>query len=406
MLGVMKSVSFRWGGAERWGIESRLQRRRQRRAEQEGFVYVHEEWERKLEREGQCETELRAEREEEEEMAYESLLCMPQGPGSELEDDDTKGKVATARMRRAEEEAAPLLESDEQWGGRRWIGGDVPICGQVDPEMSLPSADEIADAMRRDRSADTLCGWQSEAVVHALKCTLQAAQSLRSSAVSAADGGIPDIAVGEYSCEDNAKMLADAHVTSLRCCLNRTNEVDIKDINSTDPHHWGEIGPQLGGMVAAYVNTTYNRPHSIFGDPAEADGVAQVPPYVAEHELEEARQGIVCGMQDAQLNEVVINHFAALAAAATAAGCVSIPEWVALRGGEDLIKDELAREHDAPGSSNLLRELEEEILLAALAEISAAQGEYVRNEPCAGSVPQPGGIASTQEILHGAYLFR
>ena len=74
MLGVMKSVSFRWGGAERWGIESRLQRRRQRRAEQEGLVYVHEEWERKLEREGQCETELRAEREEEEEMAREQDL--------------------------------------------------------------------------------------------------------------------------------------------------------------------------------------------------------------------------------------------------------------------------------------------------------------------------------------------
>ena len=43
--------------------------------------------------------------------------------------------------------------------------------------------------------------------------------------------------------------------------------------------------------------------------------------------------------------------------------------------------------------------LEDEILRATLIEIADAQRQYVRNEPAAGSVPQPAGIASTREQL-------
>jgi len=56
------------------------------------------------------------------------------------------------------------------------------------------------------------------------------------------------------------------------------------------------------------------------------------------------RQSILYGIEDARDNEVVINHFCALAAAATAAGCRSLPEWVDLRGGEAFLRSEIEKD--------------------------------------------------------------
>lgn len=56
------------------------------------------------------------------------------------------------------------------------------------------------------------------------------------------------------------------------------------------------------------------------GVPLEA-GPACPPPYHSKQQMEETRERTVYGMQDAQLNEMFINHFCALAAAASSAGC-------------------------------------------------------------------------------------
>jgi len=64
----------------------------------------------------------------------------------------------------------------------------------------------------------------------------------------------------------------------------------------------------------------------------------------SEEEMLQLRKSVLYGIEDARDNEVVINHFCALAAAATAAGCRSLPEWVDLRGGEAFLRSEIEKD--------------------------------------------------------------
>jgi tetratricopeptide (TPR) repeat protein len=395
---VIRQVSFRWGGSERWSVARRRRRRAMMQATREGRAYLEAD-----EAEGEDETQVMEEAEEEEEVAYESLLCAPLGDGGDAEDDAFKAKVEVAKRRRAEEEADAEQEAEEEWGGARWIGRKVPVCGELDPDILGPSADGVAQRLREDCTANALCGWQKEIVIKALTRMFEEGQRDASKAFDSDwDEGLPNVDTGKYSVDENAELLADVQMTSLQRCSAQMCDVDVIDANTTDPQHWGELGPQLGGMVVALVNKTYEGTHPL----SRNDEAPHHPPYRSKYELEEMRTRILCSMEDVQLNEIIINHYSALAAAATAAGCTSVAQWIDRRGGEVLLQEEIEKDICTPGSSAVLRPLEEEILRAALPEIAEAQKQYCRNEPCAGSVPQPAGLASTAQLLRGEYLFR
>jgi hypothetical protein len=398
---VMRKLSFRDGGENRWGVERRRRRRKRKEAAREGRLYEEPHGGK-----GEDEEEVRDEQEEEEAMAYESLLCGPEGDGAHLDDDDTKRKIQEAKSRRAEEDDDDEVEDDDEWGGARWVGKEVPTCGQVDPEYPGLSEADLDRLLRGDGSADALCGWQKDLVIQTLKHLFVQDQKQASAAYEADwDEGIPNPDVSKYAVDENPTLLADCQMVAIQRCMGETREVVPVDANTTDPEQWGELGPQVGGFLLTYVNKTYHQGTSFFGRSAADEAVGH-PPYRSKREMDEMYEEILEGLDDARMHEIIINHFAALAATATAAHCSSIPEWVDLRGGEELLRAEIAKDLEEPGSSTVLMAVEEEILRATLSEIAEAQKQYTRNEPCSGSVPQPNGLASTVELLRGEHIFR
>ena len=63
------------------------------------------------------------------------------------------------------------------------------------------------------------------------------------------------------------------------CVCVHTQEKEAVLANTTDPSSWGELGPQLGGYVMAYVNKTYNLGVSSFGENIPGGSPPGVPLY-------------------------------------------------------------------------------------------------------------------------------
>lgn len=200
--------------------------------------------------------DLKAEAEEEEEMAYESLLLGPGTDADATETDDMKRRIGVARRRRTEEEEEGQ-EEEEEWGGTQWEGREVPVCGQLDTMMTGPSKPDLEQVICVGDGAGTSrdLKWQSRAVAAALNDTWKSCQADAATDVEEDwDQGVPNVDVSRYGTEENAELLADAHMSCLLRCLAQPSDTELVDASDKlDPAAWGDLVSRMSSLCRVVV---------------------------------------------------------------------------------------------------------------------------------------------------------